>query len=434
MWRLQGTKIHKGSFPYTATKKRTSSTSSSSGYGYMGAREGRFDFDRQLFGSSTVKPISISGRWKAVVEQMRASTTNAGCEVLPAWGDSTPEQQKGENRFYCQGCQASVRRTETSVVKLDGWGELCADCAVFARHSDPDYVKPLSKEVIEDLEFYAAAEAEVYRLTIKEMSSLSRLDTEVIDYLLWRIPKKYIWKDRDVEDVQRQLRAMYTDIEKNVWLDFLWGEDPEAAGLEPTKSRTERLVAERKVKEADAPNPRTPNLFIACATHGSVAIDSALEAADGCPTCKKEATKRATTFNERRQQKLPVTINGRPQIPCVRNDCDRKTWSLVQVPNAVPGTKVWLCTNHLNSNEIALSAGRWRTDLVRWFPEAFKNCEVEKDCTAQAVATLLGGTRACHLHARGKTGTVFDNLRAIRKAAKKAAMAGTEDTSTPTLH
>jgi hypothetical protein len=416
---IKGAKVEKSKFQPPPVVRRRSGTSGSSSHSHM-AWPRRENFGGYYQGNGFL------GAFEDMVKAVRECGVGV-CQVLPPWQDRDPEHRLPNTSFWCSGCRESVADTKDSVVTVTGWGKMCADCATFARNIKPNPVPRLEQDILDDLEMYASAEAEVYRETLKTMGDKTGYDPDLIDYIMWRLPSKYVYRNRDVEKVQSELRKLYLEEEKASWKEYLWIDD--VKDLEPVRTDAERHKAKQE-KEKTSGNGGIYNVFLACGKHGNIKIEGGVEEIKkGCPEClvekekasearKKRATNRGSedTLRIKERSSIPVS-QGRPQLPCVRSGCDKKKWMLTDVPGHV-GARLWICYEHKEANEIALKAGRWSNELHKWFPhnkpdECYKN-----GCGGETVATLYNGNRACHAHARRKKRAKFDTKKPKKEVVR----------------
>lgn len=454
IWLVQDGKVTKKDFNHSTGVTRRSSTSNSRGY--TGSAPSGDEWEDWNGGYNTTSyggNYAQNGVFAEEVKEVRAKAQSA-VTVLPNYQDRSEQEKATGFSEYCHTCRETIVKSDFRTVT--NYGRICRDCAVFAndKNANPD-IPILEEEVIHRLEEYAMYEEMVNEDAIKAVARSTGYDTGVVEYLIWRIPSRYISREPKAKELQRLLRELYKKECLAYWAFFLdTGDGQGMDSDEPILTYNDRMAAKRaelesrtlarsqvagaagssgSEDEGEASNGTGGDsaplrLFINCAQHGTVLIRNSKE---GCPECiKKDSEEVKPLFSV-----VPRALDGRRELPCPM--CQSDTG--IRPTGWVLKKGYWYCLKHEHVNEsfyqfntnkpideaIIASLSETVRAITPRHPgkleeDTPENCGVEAfacgvedechqgNCEASPVATLSDGSRACHKHVRNQKGAKFD--------------------------
>jgi predicted glutamine amidotransferase len=432
LWRIKGKSIDREQFNHVSYVRRSNWTGTRS---YETNNDNPWD-DFADWG----RPANLHGSLETEVNALRANNKGKA-RVMPSFGERTPEQQKESE--YCTTCATSVNKAD---IVGHEWGRMCLDCRELLKARPGPKVPTLDEDVKDDLETYLLLEPDIHVDVLREIAKRSKLDLALIEYLIFRIPRRYVLRSTSVEQLQKALRSLYKTLADEEWEDALWQGDE----LEPVLSsydrskrkreaeeKAEKEKAEKEEKTTGRPNVR---ILIACETHGNVLVVPPAKTEDGCPECVKADLENQ---HESLFQKM-MGVDGRVDLPCSEGPC--------QMIGRTLRFKMWVCTKHLQENLsfYQLHDKMTRVDLAKIAALAVgveatnaKERVVEEreevvpvnvrptanvargglidssvcyiaGCGLEPAAVMPSGYYACHAHARGVKGAKFVNKKKDR--------------------
>jgi hypothetical protein len=163
------------------------------------------------------------GRWEGAVKYMRDNKRSKALtwEDYHHKGHSIPA---GVDRewYFCPGCRVPVLTRDAQ--ETLSWGRICIDCYAVAIANQPHQkgnpAASLSEEEKRTIENWAVLEANVHRLILDAVSADTGLDTETIDFLIFRVPKEYLQQNPRIAKLSGELDDLYQESSEDAWQTF----------------------------------------------------------------------------------------------------------------------------------------------------------------------------------------------------------------------
>lgn len=288
---------------------------------------------------------------------------------------------------WCDGCLTCVLLDDMR--DTVNWGFICDDCydVQIEKFGYKDPVDPsgfLSEGELNELDNWAKIDTEVHRLALDEVHQATGMDTDTIDFLIFRVQEEYFQNRADMKQLAEDLDELYQEAAAKKWTDFGLGDATSlrgatscesdsgvADGRQPSISPGERplgLIA-ASVRPPGTSSLQNPDAISHCTTH-----QRTFPASQECHECIRD-------FSRSKQPDLNID-------QCVT--CSRK-----QRP-------------------------RFHMLKWAWCRKHYLTCS---GCNAglEAICTDPEGRRLCHFCSRGQKGLLHDG-----KDGKELAKRGIE--------
>jgi Glutamine amidotransferase domain len=165
----------------------------------------------------------VHGRWEHAVRYMRQQGKGKAItwQMYHHEHRSIPADVEKEWEF-CKGCRQACLKAQ--VQETLSWGRICVDCYAVAVANQPHQKNNPRNRLSEDdertLTNWATMEANIHRLTLATVSADTGLDEDLIDFLIFRVPREYIDSNPDIGKLATDLDDLYQEASADEWAGF----------------------------------------------------------------------------------------------------------------------------------------------------------------------------------------------------------------------
>lgn len=124
---------------------------------------------------------------------------------------------------WCDGCLTCVLLDDMR--DTVNWGFICDDCydvqiEKFGYKDPTDPAGFLSDEELTQLDNWAKIETEVHRLALDAVHEATGMDTETVDFLIFRVQEEYFEGKEDMKQLAEDLDELYQEAAGKQWVSF----------------------------------------------------------------------------------------------------------------------------------------------------------------------------------------------------------------------
>jgi hypothetical protein len=321
-----------------------------------------------------------------------ARRLNEDWVVCPTYSSSSTERDELFERFnldkltwiICPCCNASVLKE--CFVKTMSWGNICFDCKeghmrVYKENASRIQAEEeaeegafnfvIDKETEELLTKHVAHDGHLHRMALKEVESISGIDRDIIEWLIFRASTTYLDRHPTMGDIRNELDVMYTDV-----MDGMW----ENEGNDPTEMDDSDDAVGWCHEHSDWYKP-----------------------ADDCPKCLADIDR----IDERHK-----VIDAEIEAAYEADSCGTE---IVKAESFTP--RVCECGQYMYGTNVkeCHQCTRTKADKTRKGKKALLDIKVcnEQTCTNEPNHTdIAQGERWCHEHSRNRPNLVHDKVLA----------------------